>query len=467
MLRIISNLRIYEYENEIHALAKAFFPGAEVSVEHLGGPANEQACLLFAWDEKEAFRVYPDTGGRDPFKRSLYQALCEKTGKSLPWGSLTGIRPVRLAMRRLDAGMEGEAVVRDMEEQYLLSREKALLCREIAVREREILSRLSPKEGISLYLHIPFCPSRCLYCSFASESVGKTRDRVRKYLEALFLEIRGTARILNGRPPESGYIGGGTPTALLTEELEELFTVLEESFDLSGMKEFTVEAGRPDSIDRERLRLLKRHGVSRISVNPQTMRDETLERIGRKHTREDVIRAFLLARDEGFDNINMDIILGLPGEGIGDVQYTLEEIGKLSPDSLTVHSLAVKRGSMLAGITDREEADDRDMEKMMRLAMEGARAMGLMPYYLYRQKNMTGNLENTGFAKPGKYGIYNILINEEVQDIAAMGAGAISKRVDDEGTCRRSANFKETHRYIADVEEMIRRKQELFAAKET
>ena len=267
--------------------------------------------------------------------------------------------------------------------------------------------------------------------------------------------------------PDTVYVGGGTPTALLPEELERLLKAISRAFGTKNVAEMTVEAGRPDSITAEKLEVMKGYGVTRISVNPQTMNQKTLDIIGRRHTVEQVREAFYLAREHGFDNINMDMILGLPGEGIDEVRYTVSELCKLDPDSLTVHSLAVKRAALMKewighqeiseGLTDPDTA-----EEMMGVADLGARSLGMSPYYLYRQKNMSGNLENTGYAKEGKHGLYNILINEEIQDILALGAGAISKRVDGDGNMKRCANYKEVRDYIRNVDRVMDKKRKLW-----
>ncbi len=283
-----------------------------------------------------------------------------------------------------------------------------------------------------------------------------------------------------GRPLDTVYIGGGTPTALTADQMDRLLTMLTDRIDLSNTLEFTVESGRPDSLTADKLRVMKRFDVSRISVNPQTMRDETLQRIGRLHTVQQTREAFALARAEGFDNINMDIILGLPGEKPSDVDYTIEEIRKLSPDDLTVHALAVKRASKLAELLRDEKLEYREatariseMEEMTRIAEEGARSMGLVPYYLYRQKNMTGNFENTGYtrirtpkagAKRSGYGYYNVITMEETQSIVAIGAGSVSKRVYGAPTNRieRCEDMKDVNLYMEHVDEMIERKRRLY-----
>ncbi|MDE6985144.1 MAG: coproporphyrinogen dehydrogenase HemZ, partial [Lachnospiraceae bacterium] len=304
----------------------------------------------------------------------------------------------------------------------------------------------------------------CLYCSFTSYPIAAWRGRTGEYLQALFREIDFVAQAYRDKILDTIYIGGGTPTTLAAEELAQLLQYIHDSFDFGHVKELTVEAGRADSITQEKLEVLKRHGVTRISVNPQTMKDATLKYIGRQHTVAQVKDAFRLAREAGFDNINMDIILGLPGELEADVQNTIDEIVKLNPDSLTVHSLAVKRASRLSQwIEENGIATLRNTDSTMEIAQSGAHTLGMKPYYLYRQKNMSGNFENVGYAREGKYGIYNILIMEEVQTIVACGAGSISKRVYPDGRIERSENVKDVALYIQKVDEMIERKRKLLA----
>lgn len=284
------------------------------------------------------------------------------------------------------------------------------------------------------------------------------------YIDCLIREMEYVSKRLAGRVLDSVYIGGGTPTTLEPEQLDRLLAALRANFDLDGVKEFTVEAGRADSITGEKLAVLARHRVGRISVNPQTMKQETLDIIGRKATVEQVITAYGLAREAGFTNINMDLILGLPGETEADVQHTIDRVTELAPDSLTVHSLAIKRASRL-GDWIRENGIQalRNTDRTMAIAAEGARRLGMEPYYLYRQKNMSGNFENVGYAKPGKYGLYNILIMEERQTIVALGAGSITKVVWPDGRIERCDNVKDVGLYIDKLDEMLARKEALFA----
>ncbi len=405
------------------------------------------------------------TDAKNKIKRRLYALLVRATGRQLPWGSLTGIRPTKIVMTRLSEGMTEAEIAAFMKENYFASDEKIALSIEIAVRERRLLSAADLRNGYSLYVGIPFCPTTCLYCSFTSYPIGKWEGRTGLYLETLFKELDYAARKMSGRTLDTVYFGGGTPTSLPAGDLDRLFTKLRSVFDVDHAKEFTVEAGRPDSITREKLRVLKKHGVTRISINPQTMKQATLDLIGRRHTVEDVKEKFAMAREEGFDNINMDLIVGLPGEEIEDVRATMDQVRELGPDSLTVHSLAIKRAARLN--TMRESYRDLKIvntQDIIGLTARRAREMGLLPYYLYRQKNMAGNFENVGYAAPGKACLYNILIMEEQQTIVGCGAGTTTKRViPGESRIERAENVKNVEHYIARVDEMIERKERLFA----
>ncbi|MBQ4481704.1 MAG: coproporphyrinogen dehydrogenase HemZ [Lachnospiraceae bacterium] len=470
--------------DDIHALTKAFFPGEDVritecdhGVEDASHPvikhvnSGYRGKLVYKSDMGAMFETRVEAADRDEMKRSVYEALSLYTGRELPWGSLTGIRPTRLVRKRIESGMSENEIIADMKKCYFTSEKKTELSIEIAKKELILMKPVISGNSYSIYADIPFCPTRCLYCSFTSNAVGSDRSLVEAYLDALEKEICAMADMMKGRRIDTVYMGGGTPTALLPEELGRLLKVMRDKFDTARIPEFTVEAGRPDSITPEKLEVLREYGVTRISVNPQTMNQKTLDIIGRRHTVEQVKEAFYMSRKAGFDNINMDIILGLPGETVADVEKTVGELCKLDPDSLTVHSLAIKHGSVMKERLDAAKAEEGtapeekagvDANKAMETADRRARSLGMSPYYLYRQKNMSGNLENTGYAKEGKYGLYNILINEEVQDILAMGAGAISKKVDSKGNTERSANYKEVRDYIRGVDDMIERKRKLF-----
>lgn len=398
---------------------------------------------------------------KETIKRSMFKILEQKFESNVPWGILTGIRPVKIVHALLDDGKNEEYIKEKLSEDYYIKDDKIELALNIAKRERKFIYPID-KNTVSLYIGIPFCPTRCYYCSFPANSVEKFGDKKPIYVEKLLQEAKGVAELLrdNNKEIETLYIGGGTPTTLSPEEMDTLIIGLFKEFDLSKIKEFTVEAGRPDTINREILEVLKKHGVDRISINPQTMNDETLQKVGRKHSVNDIIECFQLARELGFDNINMDIILGLVDENLEMVENTLKQIEKLSPESLTVHTLAVKRTSKLKeNIENYELTQFDEMSKMIDLSMEYAKKMGLNPYYMYRQKHMLGNLENIGYAKEGYECIYNIQMMEERQSNIALGAGSITKFVYvDENRIERVENVKNLEQYIDRVDEMINRK---------
>lgn len=398
---------------------------------------------------------------RNYLKRLLYNCLTGMTGRELPWGTLTGVRPTKIAFERLEDNISKEEIAAFMKEQYLCSKEKIDISLQVAEREYSLLHNMEYKKGYSIYIGIPFCPSTCLYCSFTSYSFQVFGGIVEQYLQALFKEITYAGTCMTNKKLSTVYLGGGTPTTLSADQLDRLLTHIENNLDFSNVVEYTVEAGRPDSITMDKLKVLKEHGVTRISINPQSMRQKTLDIIGRKHTAEEVVKAFHLARELGHDNINMDMIIGLPGETVDDVAYTLQEIRKLNPDSLTVHTLAVKRAARLnIKKEDYQDMKPHDTLKMFQLTSDFAKSNDYLPYYLYRQKNMADNLENIGYAKYGKEGIYNILIMEEKQTILALGAGGLSKFVFyDENRIERVENVKSLKDYIERIDEMIERKK--------
>lgn len=483
MIIAVTDRDLYRYE--IHSLIKAFYPKEDVKVllpdysrkkypqtPLLTVSYTPSALLIAGADGVGKGEVRAPEGEdfskkgkdlKDSVKHLLYSVLSESTGKTLPWGELIGIRPTKIAMNILEEGGTEEEAASFMEREHRVSHEKAVLAAQIAHRERDILSRIHYENGYSLYVGIPFCPTTCLYCSFTSFNLAQWRDRVDEYLDALIREIEAAAPLMRGKVLDTVYLGGGTPTTLEPSQTDRLICALEENFDMKGIQEFTCEAGRPDSITRDKLKVLKEHGVTRMSVNPQTMSDETLRRIGRHHSVQQTIDAFNMARDEGFDNINMDIILGLPEEDERDVRHTMDVIGQLSPDDLTVHSLAVKRGSRLQTFIEKHGYSSmNNIDACIDIAARSAEKMGLVPYYLYRQKQMTGNFENVGYARPGKAGIYNILIMEEKQTILALGAGSITKAVFADGRIERSDNCKDVETYIRNIDEMIARKKRLL-----
>ncbi len=480
MIEVKVNIPSYEYD--IHSLVKAFYPKTEVSVQVK--EQFETDCVLkldvcfteghvdvTTYENGETgyvgFADLPDTLTRkevkDRFKRLIYNALSRQSGRKLPWGTLTGIRPTKIPMAMLEEGASDEEIKYYMEETYFCSDEKIELSTEIAKWERKLLSTLDYQNGYSLYVGIPFCPSTCLYCSFTSYPLGRWEKRVDEYLDALCKELDSIAEEFQDKVLNAVYIGGGTPTTLNAQQMDRLLTKIEEKFDFTHVKEFTVEAGRPDSVTAEKLQAIKKHKVDRISVNPQTMKEETLKIIGRHHTVQQTIDAYRLAREVGFDNINMDLIIGLPGETKEDVVRTLEELKLLAPDSITVHSLAIKRAARLNLFKDTyEEMGLENSAEIMDLTYASCKEQGLLPYYLYRQKNMAGNFENVGYAKPDKAGIYNILIMEEKQSIVAAGAGASTKMVYPGGRIERVENVKDVGQYIERIDEMIQRKKDFW-----
>lgn len=476
---IYVNLNKQQFEYDIHSLVKAFYPAEDVKVV-VGETEDVNFRLLFLPDgiqfkQMETGRVWSRTAkteienqaDKDELKNQvkllIYKALSEVTEKQLPWGTLTGIRPTKIATAMLEQGRTEDEIQAFMREKYLVSPEKQELSIEIAHREEKLLSSLHGVKGYSVYIGIPFCPTTCLYCSFTSYPIAAWRDRVGEYLDALDKEIDFVAENNADDILDTVYIGGGTPSTLNAEQLERLLHKIVTTLPMEQVSEFTVEAGRADSITRDKLEVLKKYGVTRISVNPQTMNQITLDRIGRRHTVEQVLEAFQLARELGFDNINMDMILGLPGEGVEEVKHTMEVIKELKPDSLTVHSLAIKRASKLAQwIRENGMEELHNTDETMAIAEKTAREIGLVPYYLYRQKNMSGNFENVGYAAPGKFGVYNVLIMEEKQTIVALGAGSITKRVYPGGRIERCENVKDIEQYLSRIDEMIERKRELF-----
>lgn len=487
----IIQLNLAKYEYDIHSIVKAFFADRTIKVLTPETDADKAEDLLqmpdtmhgsvtfqeenvlfciaekvYTWDWKKELGIeaaFSQTY-KDAFKGFLYQSLCDYTGHTLPWGNMTGIRPTKIAMSMLMEGKTEEEIQAYYQEKHAVSTEKALLSIDIAKREKQLLSTLHYEDGYSLYIGIPFCPTTCLYCSFTSYPIGAHRKRVDAYIDCLIREMDYVKEAYAHKILDTVYIGGGTPTTLEADQLDRLITALKEHFDFETVQEFTVEAGRADSITRDKLEVLYKHGVDRISVNPQTMNQKTLDVIGRRHTVEQVIEAYQMAREVGFTNINMDLILGLPGEDVEEVRRTIEEVKKLDPDSLTVHSLAIKRASKLAQwIQTHDISCIHNTDETMQIAVEGAKAMNMQPYYLYRQKNMSGNFENVGYAREGKFGIYNILIMEELQTIVALGAGSITKRVCADGRIERCDNIKDVQLYIEQIDEMIDRKRRLLS----
>lgn len=481
MIALYMNRR--DYENDIRSLLMAFFYGDKIVLNakewdvcldvrytenytSLSLKDNKGQCL-----EKEGNCHFEDYRlGRNDIKNLVYHILSEYTGMTLPWGTLTGIRPTKLPMEMYEKGASKGDAIRYLKETYLVSDEKAELCAVVAENEAEVLKDCDYDHTFSLYVGIPFCPSICAYCSFSSYPLSVWEKQVDNYLDALCKEIEAASTMMGDRKLLTFYMGGGTPTSLSALQMDRLLTCLEKYFDLDHVSEKTVEAGRPDSITEDKLQVLRKHHIDRISINPQTMNQETLDLIGRRHTTEEVKKAFHMARKAGFTNINMDLIAGLPGETGRHMQRTMDEIVNLAPDSVTVHSLALKRAAFLNQNREQFPVSGADeVNRMIGISHEGALAIGAETYYLYRQKNIAGNLENVGYARKGCEGLYNILIMEEKQTILALGAGASSKFVfhNEHGhRIERVENVKSVKDYIERIDEMIDRKKNFLLKSE-
>ncbi|MGI6113307.1 MAG: coproporphyrinogen dehydrogenase HemZ [Mahellales bacterium] len=396
-------------------------------------------------------------------KRCLSKLLTRYTGYRPPWGILTGIRPVKLVNQMRAQGIPRDEIWQYLTEELMVSQPKGRLLMEVSDLQQNILDRTA-KDGINLYIGIPFCTSRCIYCSFVSQVIGARDSNLEEYLNCLFDEIRYTGRILDhaGIRPLNIYIGGGTPTSLNISQLKELLDCIGQSFSLKGVMEYNIEAGRPDTMDRDKLMLLYQYGINRLCINPQTFNDQTLRLIGRGHSAQDVIDKYNLARDIGFNNINMDIIVGLPGENDAIVSNTLDILRNLKPDSITVHALAIKRGSDFKEETVKGHGPTRpNTISNTGMIYDALRSMGMAPYYLYRQKYMHGNEENIGFCRKGREGIYNVTTMEDSHSIIALGAGAISKAVLKNNRIERIANPKNTKVYVDKIRQVMDRKREI------
>ena len=469
---IYVDLRNSDFYDDAQVLIKSFYPRMQTSLLKDDSRLTDEDTVIYA--DTSMCEGVSKKEAHDTFKKNLYLKLQGDTGKNLPWGYLTGVRPSKIAYTMLEEGAAKEQIKKHFMEKHYASEEKADLALTVARKELDILTDMDYKTGYSLYIGIPFCPSICLYCSFSSYALGAYKDYVDNYVDALIKEIRFVAESMKGRRLDTVYMGGGTPTTLSAEQLDKVLTVVEEAFDLSRCRELTVEAGRPDSVTPDKFKVLKAHNVGRISINPQTMNQKTLDLIGRKHTVEDIKNAYAMAREAGLDNINMDMILGLPGEGVDEVYHTLNEIKAMRPESLTVHSLAIKRASRLNILRQQyTELSIKNTDSIIAMTEQTARDLNMQPYYMYRQKNMAGNFENVGYAVAGLECIYNILIMEEKQTIIACGAGASTKVVfhnegDENHSVRieRIENVKDVRSYVERIDEMIERKRKFFGENE-
>lgn len=468
-MEIKIKLNNMKYRYDVYQMFNIYFPLYEIKFlddgDYIVNILDNKLEFLYNEYHKESLI---SENIKEDIKRLVFSSLKDITKEEYPWGILVGIRPSKIALKYLEEGKTEEEIIDIFKKKHLAVEEKAKLCIEIAKAEVNFVNNNS--KNIAIYIGMAFCPTRCFYCSFAANPIIGNKKLISPYLEALIYEIREMKKYINERKLniETVYFGGGTPTAISNEEFE---VVMEEAYNAfvkgKGVKEFTVECGRPDSITKEKLETMKKFNVTRISINPQTMNDETLKIIGRGHNSNDVIEKFNLARSMGFNDINMDMIIGLPGEGINEVLRTKEEILKLHPDSLTVHGLSLKRASILyenfilkKGIQVKKQAELADMYEESRSL---AKSLGLHPYYMYRQKNMVGNMENLGYSRKGAECIYNIQMIEDKQTIIALGADAVSKVVFlEEGRIERFANIKDVREYCNRMEEMVEGKKKLL-----
>lgn len=389
------------------------------------------------------------------YKQGVYKIFSAALDTGLPWGILTGIRPVKLIQKLIDKSEKD--IKKILLDRYYISEEKIEDMLEIAKVQNEIIQKEHLTDAIGIYIGIPFCPSRCSYCSFFSSDINKTKDKVKPYIDCLLKEIELVLPYIKENRISSIYFGGGTPSALDSDTIKYLLEEIDRMLDFSKIYEVCFEAGRPDTLDKAKLQAIKNAKVNRISINPQSMNDKTLKLIGRNHNSEDIKNAFKEARDVGFDNINMDIILGLEDETVDDIKSTMECLKLLGPESITVHTLAKKRASKL--FEQKENMDANDISAQMKMARKYCEDMDLIPYYLYRQKNIKGNLENLGLSKADRVSVYNVGIMEEIQTIFAFGAGGMSKVCyPQENRLERVENVKSLEEYINRYEEMANRK---------
>lgn len=489
---ILIYLEGHMYNYEVHELTKLFFFGEDIKFIEDEKDYNENGILIKNYlkqNEDDYFSITEIVSDgkiiskylvssinsidvkRDDLnkkikvgiKQSIYEAISNISKVEAPWGILTGVRPVKIVHDLIDKQIGEEKIYNILINEYKLYSDRARLIIDIAKRQRGFIYPLS-KDRFSLYISIPFCPTRCIYCSFPSNSLEISKNYVDEYTEKLIYELNMVKEFMENKKICTVYIGGGTPTAIPTENLDRIIKTIYNLFGRNNIEELTVEAGRPDTMTSEKLHMLKENNIDRISINPQTMNLKTLKLIGRKHTDEDIVKTFKLARKTGFSNINMDIIIGLPGEDIRDVENTLEIISKLNPESLTVHTLTVKRVSEFRKkISSYSIKDQEIINSMLKLTKKYAENMELLPYYLYRQKQMLGNFENIGYSIKGKECIYNMLIMEEKETIIAVGAGGVSKIFyPDENRFERVPNVKNLGEYLTRTEEMADRKRKLI-----
>lgn len=463
----------HNFHFELENLTRLFFPNEKITVirdfsepqpPYIYTEVSDKITIsvnIGSFNKSEtAVKKLTDDDNELVSAQLLYKLLCDFTGLTQPWGILTGVRPVKL-LRKLAEESNEEQAVKKFENDFFVSNEKTALSRETEHNERKILE-LSKPESFSLYVGIPFCPSRCSYCSFVMASIERAEKLIKPYTKLLCEEIKRTAEIANklGLRLDTVYFGGGTPTTLSAEQLDTVLGTVNKSFDMSTCREFTVEAGRPDTIDIAKLFALKENKVDRISINPQTTNDEVLKTIGRKHTAQQFFDAFELARKCGFDNINTDLIAGLPTDTPQSFKNSLDSIVKLNAECITVHTLCMKRASRLTteGVTlDLQQA--RDAREMLAYTQNILGQNEYIPYYMYRQSRMVGNLENVGWSKKGFESLYNVYVMDETHTILACGSGGVTKlKRNNPDYLERIFNFKYPYEYIDRFDELIQRK---------
>ena len=463
----------HNFHFELENLTRLFFPNEKITVirdfsepqpPYIYTEVSDKITIsvnIGSFNKSEtAVKKLTDDDNELVSAQLLYKLLCDFTGLTQPWGILTGVRPVKL-LRRLAEESSEEQAVKKFEKDFFVSNEKIALSRETGHNERKILE-LSKPESFSLYVGIPFCPSRCSYCSFVMASIERAEKLIEPYTKLLCEEIKRTAEIANklGLRLETVYFGGGTPTTLSAEQLDTVLGTVNNSFDMSTCREFTVEAGRPDTIDIAKLFALKENKVDRISINPQTVNNEVLKTIGRKHTAQQFFDAFELARKCGFDNINTDLIAGLPTDTTESFKNSLDSIVRLNAECITVHTLCMKRASRLTteGVTlDLQQA--RDAREMLAYTQNVLGQNEYIPYYMYRQSRMVGNLENVGWSKRGFESLYNVYVMDETHTILACGSGGVTKlKRNNPDYLERIFNFKYPYEYIDRFDELIQRK---------
>lgn len=470
-MKINIELNDMSFRYDVFQIFNIYFISKDIKFGQCGGYAVEiNDSGIICSQEGGITRTYkndPELRKRENIRIGIFLFLKEITGEDYPWGTLIGIRPSKIALKLMEDHSD-EEVLEYFRHHNLASRSKAKLCLEVARNEKKYVA-LGNKR-ISVYVGMPFCPTKCLYCSFTSTPAGENKGLVDDYLKALFYEIDRIGEYIKekGLKIQCVYFGGGTPTAVTDEQFDSVMNKIYSRFVEGGrIEEFTVECGRPDSLNESKMLIMKKYGVRRISINPQTMNDETLRLIGRNHSAEDIREKFSMARRIGFDSINMDMIVGLPYEGPEHVERTCREILRLKPDNLTVHGLSIKRGSRLyEKIINKDSYNPPGQEEVMemfRQTRQLADNLGIKPYYMYRQKNMVGNMENIGYSAQDKDGIYNIQMIEERQTIIACGADGVTKLIyHDEGRIDRFPNLKDIKEYNSRIEEMVEKKIDLL-----